>query len=178
MKPTRLVLAAGFVFIGGIALLAQAPATPAIAGFWLVQDTASGSWQEWWDNGPGVKAKVRPEIVKLNQEDDAKVRAGNVVNTAGRGRGQQADDCGAGNLAMSFASSGGQEVAISATEIKLGPQTVYTDGRPHPDTKSPAYKATGNGHSTGRWQGDTLLVDTVGFPAKMCDTRWRIMRVT
>ena len=68
MKPTRLVLAAGFVFIGGIALLAQAPATPAIAGFWLVQDTASGSWQEWWDNGPGVKAKVRPEIVKLNGE--------------------------------------------------------------------------------------------------------------
>ena len=79
---------------------------------------------------------------------------------------------------MSFASSGGQEIAVSATEIKLGPQTVYTDGRPHPDTKSPAYKATGNGHSTGRWQGDTLLVDTVGFPAKMCDTRWRIMRVT
>jgi len=178
MTATRLVLAAGFALIGGVALLAQTPATPAIAGFWLVQDTASGSWQEWWDNGPGVKAKLRPDIVKLNAEDDARVRAGSVVNTAGRG-GQQANaDCGNGNLAMSFASSGGQDVVISATEIKLGPQTVYMDGRPHPDTKSPAYKATGNGHSTGRWQGDTLLVDTVGFPAKMCDTRWRIMRVT
>ena len=178
MKATRLVLAAGFALICGVALLAQTPATPAIAGFWLVQDTASGSWQEWWDNGPGVKAKLRPEIVKLNQEDDARVRAGAVVNTAGRG-GQQANaDCGNGNLAMSFASSGGQDVVISPTEIKLGPQTVYMDGRPHPDTKSASYKATGNGHSTGRWQGDTLLVDTVGFPAKMCDTRWRIMRVT
>ena len=178
MTATRLVLAAGFALIGGVALLAQTPATPAIAGFWLVQDTASGSWQEWWDNGPGVKAKLRPEIVKLNQEDDARVRAGAVVNTAGRG-GQQANaDCGNGNLAMSFASSGGQDVVISPTEIKLGPQTVYMDGRPHPDTKSASYKATGNGHSTGRWQGDTLLVDTVGFPAKMCDTRWRIMRVT
>ena len=178
MKRTTLVLAAGFVVISGIALRAQTPPAPAIAGFWLVQDTASGSWQEWWDNGPGVKAKLRPDIVKLNQEDDARVRAGNVVNTGGRGRGQQADDCGSGNLAMSFASSGGQEIAVSATEIKLGPQTVYMDSRPHPDTKSPAYKATGNGHSTGRWQADTLLVDTVGFPAKMCDTRWRIMRVT
>ena len=178
MKPTRFVLAAGFVVMCGVALFAQTPATPAIAGFWLVQDTASGSWQEWWDNGPGVKAKLRPDIVKLNAEDDARVRAGSVVNTAGRG-GQQANaDCGNGNLAMSFASSGGQDFVISSTEIKLGPQTVYMDGRPHPDTKSPAYKATGNGHSTGRWQGDTLLVDTVGFPAKMCDTRWRIMRVT
>lgn len=179
MKPVTIVLVAGLVTIGGIALRAQTAAAPSIAGFWLVQDTASGSWQEWWDNGPGVKAKLRPDIVKLNQEDDARVRAGNVVNTGGRGRGQQADaDCGNGNLAMSFASSGGQEIAVSATEIKLGPQTVYVDGRPHPDTKSPAYKATGNGHSTGRWQGDTLLVDTVGFPAKMCDSRWRIMRVT
>ena len=178
MKPTRFVVAAGLVVMCAVALRAQTPAAPAIAGFWLVQDTASGSWQEWWDNGPGVKAKLRPDIVKLNAEDDARVRAGNVVNTTGRG-GQQANaDCGNGNLAMSFASSGGQDVVISATEIKLGPQTVYMDGRPHPDTKSPGYRATGNGHSTGRWQGDTLLVDTVGFPAKMCDSRWRIMRVT
>jgi len=179
MKPTRLVLAIGLVLVCGLALRAQTTTSPAIAGFWLVQDTAAtGSWQEWWDNGPGVKAKVRPEIVKLNAEDAARVSAGNVVNTAGRGRGQQADDCASGNLAMSFASSGAQEIAVSATEIKLGPQTVYMDGRPHPDTKSPAYKATGNGHSTGRWQSDTLLVDTVGFPAKMCDTRWRMMRTT
>ena len=178
MKAMRIVLAAGLSVILAATLRAQTPA-PTIAGFWLVQDTAAtGSWQEWWDNGPGVKAKVRPEIVKLNAEDAARVAAGNVVNTAGRGPGQQADDCANGNLAMSFASSGAQEIAVTPTEIKLGPQTVYMDGRPHPDTRSPAYKATGNGHSTGRWQADTLLVDTVGFPAKMCDTRWRIMRVT
>jgi hypothetical protein len=178
MKAMRIVLAAGLAVILAATLRAQTPA-PTITGFWLVQDTAAtGSWQEWWDNGPGVKAKVRPEIVKLNAEDAARVSAGNVVNTAGRGRGQQADDCANGNLAMSFASSGAQEIAVSATEIKLGPQTVYMDGRPHLDAKSPAYKATGNGHSTGRWQGDTLLVDTIGFPAKMCDTRWRMMRVT
>jgi hypothetical protein len=177
MNLTRLMFAGGLALMCGFAVGAQAPAATNIAGFWLVQDTASGSWQEWWDNGPGVKAKLRPEIVRLNEEDDARVRAGNVVNTAGRG-GQQNADCGNGNLAMSFASSGGQEVAVSPTEIKLGPQTVYTDGRPHPDTKSAAYKATGNGHSVGRWEGDTLVVDTIGFPAKMCDTRWRIMRVT
>jgi hypothetical protein len=114
MKAMRLVLAAALAVILAATLRAQTPAAT-IAGFWLVQDTAAtGSWQEWWDNGPGVKAKVRPEIVKLNAEDAARVSAGNVVNTAGRGRGQ-ADDCGPGNLAMSFASSGAQEIAVSAT---------------------------------------------------------------
>src|SRR5438552_706491 len=117
MKPTRLVLAGGLALLAAMAVHAQTPAAANLAGFWLVQDTGSGSWQEWWDNGPGVKAKVRPEIIKLNEDEDARLRAGNVVNTAGRG-GQQNADCGNGNLAMAFASSGGQEVTISPTEIK------------------------------------------------------------
>ena len=36
---------------------------------------------------------------------------------------------------------------------------VYMDGRPHPNPPDPGYV----GHSTGRWDGDTLVVDTVGF---------------
>jgi hypothetical protein len=36
---------------------------------------------------------------------------------------------------------------------------IYTDGRPHP---SPAeFKATVMGHSIGKWEGDTLVVDTI-----------------
>jgi len=33
------------------------------------------------------------------------------------------------------------------------------DGRPRPKDLEPTY----TGHSTGHWQGDTLVVDTVGF---------------
>jgi len=43
-----------------------------------------------------------------------------------------------------------------------GPHTfrvVYMDGRPHPQKLSPSYY----GHSTGKWEGDTLLIDSVGF---------------
>ena len=36
---------------------------------------------------------------------------------------------------------------------------VYMDGRPRPKDLEPTY----TGHSTGHWQGDTLVVDTVGF---------------
>ena len=36
---------------------------------------------------------------------------------------------------------------------------VFTDGRGHPDDPDPTF----NGHSIGHWEGDTLVVDTVGF---------------
>ena len=36
---------------------------------------------------------------------------------------------------------------------------IYTDGRPHPDDPD----LTFHGHSIGRWEGDTLAVDTVGI---------------
>jgi hypothetical protein len=38
---------------------------------------------------------------------------------------------------------------------------IYTDGRKHPAADE--LEATTNGHSIGRWNGDTLLVDTVGL---------------
>jgi hypothetical protein len=36
---------------------------------------------------------------------------------------------------------------------------IYTDGRGHPEDPDPTF----NGHSIGHWEGDTLVVDTVGF---------------
>jgi hypothetical protein len=38
-------------------------------------------------------------------------------------------------------------------------RTIYMDGRKHPETLTPSYY----GHSIGSWEGDTLVVDTVGF---------------
>jgi hypothetical protein len=40
-------------------------------------------------------------------------------------------------------------------------QTIYMDGRPHP--KEAYDLPTWFGHSVGHWEGDTLVVDTVGF---------------
>ena len=38
-------------------------------------------------------------------------------------------------------------------------RTIYTDGRSHPKNLQPTYY----GHSIGWWEGDTLVVDTVGY---------------
>ena len=36
---------------------------------------------------------------------------------------------------------------------------IYTDGRGHPEASDPTF----HGHSIGHWEGDTLVVDTVGI---------------
>jgi hypothetical protein len=38
-------------------------------------------------------------------------------------------------------------------------RTIYLDGRGHPKNVTPTYY----GHSIGWWEGDTLVIDTVGF---------------
>jgi hypothetical protein len=54
----------------------------------------------------------------------------------------------------------GKEIVI-ASSLRSPARHIYTDGRGHvnPDTFDPV----SNGHSIGKWDGETLLVDTVGF---------------
>ena len=55
---------------------------------------------------------------------------------------------------------GRYETAIVAQPVSAA-RHIYTDGRVHP--KPDNYDATTNGHSVGHWEGDTLVVDTIGF---------------
>jgi hypothetical protein len=47
-------------------------------------------------------------------------------------------------------------------EINNNFHIVFTDGRDHPQDLEPTWA----GHSIGKWDGDTLVVDTVGFNGK------------
>jgi len=40
-----------------------------------------------------------------------------------------------------------------------GVPQIFMDGRQHPSNADPSWM----GHSTGKWEGDTLIVDTVSF---------------
>jgi hypothetical protein len=57
-------------------------------------------------------------------------------------------------------SANGKEVVIS-TPLRNPSRHIYTDGRGHvnPETFDPV----SGGHSIGRWDGETLGVDTIGF---------------
>lgn len=55
------------------------------------------------------------------------------------------------------------ELAITA-EVQSSARHIYLDGRKHPPMDE--FEPTTNGHSIGRWEGNTLVVDTVGFSAQ------------
>lgn len=144
-----------------------------LSGMWILQDPGSGNWQEWYDNVP--KPQLRREIVTDNEAIAALDRAGYVVNRAPR-----TADCPVGNLPMMMASSPPLNIVSSRDEVLIGTESgrgrfVYTDGRSHPDVKDPSYVRSGFGHSIGRWEGDTLVVDTIGFPPRVCDSRKPVM---
>jgi hypothetical protein len=49
-------------------------------------------------------------------------------------------------------------------EYNAGYRQIFTDGRPLPADPQPTW----NGYSVGRWDGDTLVVESIGYP----DGQW------
>jgi hypothetical protein len=76
--------------------------------------------------------------------------------------------CKASGVVRQFQTPYGIEIVELAEAQRLyifdvgGPHTfriVYMDGRSHPVRPSPSYY----GHSIGWWEGDTLVIDTIGY---------------
>ena len=66
-------------------------------------------------------------------------------------------------FAMSYTAKGLSHIYILHETGDAGAhRVVYMDGRKHPDDLLPSWW----GHSIGRWEGDTLVVDTVGYNDK------------
>ena len=67
---------------------------------------------------------------------------------------------------------------VMATEIGSPVRQIYTDGRALPKDPEPTYM----GYSTGKWEGDTLVVETAGFRDGWLDgsghARSELMRIT
>jgi hypothetical protein len=51
---------------------------------------------------------------------------------------------------------------VTVFELPPNYRQVFLDGRPHPTDPDPTWM----GHSIGTWEGDTLIVDSVGFNDK------------
>ena len=48
---------------------------------------------------------------------------------------------------------------VTLSEANASYRQIFTDGRPLPEVDQPTF----NGYSIGRWDGDTLVVQTIGF---------------
>jgi carboxypeptidase family protein len=55
------------------------------------------------------------------------------------------------------------DLLVVLVELSVpGVRQIFLDGRPHPPNLQPSWL----GHSIGRWESDTLVVDTIGFNDK------------
>jgi hypothetical protein len=56
-----------------------------------------------------------------------------------------------------------QGLLVTLNEMEGQYRQIFIDGRPLPDINKPSF----NGYSVGKWEGDTLVVETTGFPDGM-----------
>ena len=119
------------------------------------------------------EAPVYREPPPLKPEYAAKALPEQTVDAA-VARGDKSKDYGAMCLpqgmpdvmdfpfAMEILQTSGQVTMVSEFQSEI--RRIYTDGRRHPspDDLNPSY----SGHSIGHWEGDTLVVDTVGVKTK------------
>jgi hypothetical protein len=122
----------------------------------------SGIWEIDWRNTR--KSPPRPPM-KLTTEYQAKLDAFRAAQKQGENLQGQAANCVPPGLPrimsqpypIEFVFAPGKVVMLIEAYMQF--RHVFTDGRKHPEDPD----ATFMGHSTGHWEGDTLVVDSVGF---------------
>jgi hypothetical protein len=174
---------AGAVALGLGGLAAAAPASPAaystappdFSGVWRLDDSfmpdlhpakpgPRGLPRAWM----GLKAYAKPnEPPPLRPEILAKVAAEEKQELAGRVMDPRTAECKYANIfdMMSWTSpidiyQRWNELVMIVERERSLPRHVYI-GHKHPPTDE--LVPTINGHSVAHWEGDTLVVDTVGF---------------
>ena len=122
----------------------------------------SGVWEIDWRNTrkspPRPKMKLTPE---WQQKSDAFVKA------QAKGENVQGDvaNCvppglpGINSQPYPIEFLYQPDKVVILTEAYMQFRHVWMDGRAQPEDPDPAF----NGHSVGHWEGDTLVVDTVGL---------------
>ncbi len=148
------------------------PAAPVVpAPRWPDGRVNLGSTAEdkgYWEVRPGLGGYPRPAEVPFQPW----AKAVYDYRTASNGKDSPLVACKAAG-GPSFFNAPGFEI-VDVPELKslfilniAGPHSwrvIYMDGRAHPPAAD--LRPTFLGHSIGRWEGDTLVVDTVGFNEK------------
>jgi hypothetical protein len=166
--------------LAALALLAAVPAalpawsdTPPAAAQSAPQGTTWSSiaklpdWQGIWelDYRRGGLGAARPGPPKLTPSAQAQLDAYRKAQGSGENLQPEQANCLPPGMPqvmtqpypIEFLYSPGK--IVIAIEAYMQFRHIYTDGRPHPADPDALFQ----GHSIGHWEGDTLVVDTVGF---------------
>jgi hypothetical protein len=140
---------------------ANDPATQQWAALAKLPDW-SGVWEVDWRNARG--SAPRPPM-KLTPEWQAKADQYRAAQAQGENLQSEAANCVPPGLPgimsqpypIQFLYQPDKVVMLIETFMQF--RQIWTDGRPHPDDPD----LTFYGDSTGHWEGDTLVVETVGL---------------
>ncbi|MGH9896518.1 MAG: hypothetical protein ACREA0_31865, partial [bacterium] len=161
---------AGLVFWGAIARAQTAPpANRDLTGIWALQQAASPSW------APNTNRAFSSEMPMQQwaQEHCRTVGCGRGVNSSGVPGGDaylQGEDptitrCAPHGFPRVLLSGGLMEILQVPSRVFMRfnnyneLREIWTDGRRHPDSPNRPWM----GHAIGRWDGDTLVTDTIDF---------------
>jgi hypothetical protein len=122
----------------------------------------SGVWEIDWRNTRGTPP--RPAM-KLTPEYEKRLDAYRKAQAQGENLQSQGANCVPPGLPgimsqpypVEFLYQPGRIVML--TEAYMQFRHIYMDGRKHPEDPDPTFY----GHSIGHWEGDTLVIDSVGF---------------
>jgi len=157
------------------ALLGCGAAMLAVSGPSVAQETPRASayegvaqWPDWsgvWSPGVSAAARTTPTPPKLTPEAQAIVDAFEAGKARGENLQTQAANCVPNGMPgimrlpypIEFTYSPGRVNILIETYSEI--RRIYVDGRPLPEDPDSYF----NGHSVGRWEGDTLVIDTIGI---------------
>jgi hypothetical protein len=125
---------------------------PDLSGIWSAPDFST----KYLENlaADGVEVPMRPwaaEVYKARVENNGKDRpSGNCLP-------HSVTDFDAHHLPKKVIQTPGLVILLFESYHSF--RQIFTDGRPLPENRDPAWF----GYSVGKWEGDTLVVDTVGL---------------
>jgi hypothetical protein len=150
----------------GLALAFPASAQEAVGRATAYAEvTAWPDWSGVWSPGVSAAARTTPTPPKLTPEAQAIVDAFEAGKARGENLQTQAANCVPNGMPgimrlpypIEFTYSPGRVNILIETYSEI--RRIYVDGRPLPEDPDLFF----NGSSVGRWEGDTLVIDTVGI---------------
>ena len=158
-----------------VAFLPLMAAALSITGPAAAQETARATaysevtqWPDWsgvWSPGVGAGSRTTATPPKLTPAAQALVDEFEAGKARGENLQTAAANCVPNGMPgimrtpypLEFVYSPGRVNILIETYSQV--RRIYLDGRPLPEDPDPFF----NGHSVGRWEGNTLVVDTVGL---------------
>ena len=130
---------------------------PDIFGIWLGFGNNRPDIDSRWRNKP---YSPRPELTPWGAEQSRELgRLGIETGTPGACEPAHPVQFLGGGTLFPLQILEGKNQIVMLNEWIAVPRRIYMDGRGHPPDLDPTWQ----GHSIGRWEGDVLVVDTVGL---------------